>query len=161
VLSASQRRAQPIDGARSGPLRRGLSGSHYRPTPRRRASLEDRLARKTTLQFDRDTLQHAAELLSSDTGVPITILGGDLQLEGITQNQSFGIDVQDQPAEKILARILLLANPDKTVKELTDPHQTLVYVIRPGRLGQMGTVVVTTRKQAAARGEKLPKAFEK
>jgi hypothetical protein len=129
--------------------------------PARRVSLEDRLARKTTLQFDRDTLQHAAELLSSDTGVPITILGGDLQLEGITQNQSFGIDVQDQPAEEILARILLLANPDKTVKELADPHQTLVYVIRPGSPGQMGTVVVTTRAQAAARGEKLPKAFEK
>jgi hypothetical protein len=35
----------------------------------------------------------------------------------------------------------------------------LVYVIRPGSANQAGVIVVTTRRQAAARGEKLPDVF--
>jgi serine/threonine protein kinase len=114
----------------------------------------------TSLSFGRDTLEVSLQLLSDDIGVDIIILGNDLKLDGITKNQSFGIDLKDQPAKKILEQILFLANPDKTVKEINDPNQKLVYVIKPQEPGGKDVILVTTRSEAAKRGDKLPAEFE-
>jgi hypothetical protein len=118
-------------------------------------SIEDRLARVTSLSFSRDTLEAALAMLADDIGVEIELAGQDLQLEGITKNQSFDIDLVDRPATEILAEILRLANPDKAATGLDDPRQKLVYVIRDAPTG----VVVTTRSAAARRGETLPAVF--
>ena len=72
-------------------------------------------------------------MLAQDVGVEIVILGPDLQLDGITRNQLFGIDMADRPAEEILVEILRRANPDKLATGPADPRQKLVYVVRPGR----------------------------
>jgi hypothetical protein len=53
-----------------------------------------------------------------------------------------------------------LANPDKTVKEINDPNQKLVYVIKPQEPGGKDVILVTTRSEAAKRGDKLPAEFE-
>ena len=122
------------------------------------------LLRTTSLVFPKETLQAALEILSEDIGVPLKIAGRDLQLEGITKNQSLGLDLRDRPAAEILLAILLQANPDRTASGPTDVKQKLVYVVRQGEIGgegdQPNVIVVTTRSAAARRGEKLPDVFE-
>ena len=90
------------------------------------------------------------QLLADEIGVPIVILGPDLQIEGITKNQSFGLDERDQPAEEVLLKILRQANPDGK----------LVYVIKdvPGKGEQ---IWLTTRVAAAMRGDTLPETLKR
>ncbi len=132
------------------------------PTARESTSpqtVRERLRQPMTLRFEQDTLESALRMVAEAVGVEIVIAGRDLELDGITKNQSFGIDVADQPAEEVLLRILRLANPDKSAKSASDPAQKLVYVIRSSLSNDEEEVVVTTRSQAEQRGESLPKAF--
>ena len=122
-------------------------------------SLGERLQRVASLRFGRDTLEAALEQLSRDIGVPIIIRGADLQAEGITKNQSFGIDIENKRAEEILVAILRLANPDKTASGPDDLRQKLVYVISATEPGGAEQIVVTTRAAAAERGDALPAVF--
>jgi len=121
-------------------------------------TLKDRLAKVTTLKFAKDTLESALDQLAQDIGAPIIIRGPDLQADGITKNQSFGIDISNKPAEEILVEILRLANPDKTATAANDVRQKLVYIIEqtPDKTEQ---IVVTTRAKATERKNELPPAF--
>ena len=78
------------------------------------------------------------------------IEGKDLQLEGITKNQSFGLDERDKPADEILRKVMQLANPDGK----------LVYVLKPLEPGGKDVVFITTRAAVAKRGDKLPPELE-
>lgn len=118
------------------------------------ASIEERLKRKTSLRFTREELEAALNIFAQDVGVEIKILGPDLQLDGITRNQLFGIDLTDRPANEILVEILRRANPDKLATGPADPRQKLVYVVRPD------AIVITTRAAAEKRGESLPAVFQ-
>ncbi|MEX0712931.1 MAG: protein kinase [Pirellulales bacterium] len=104
------------------------------------------LDKVTSLSFPSNTLQAAIELLSDDIGLEIVILGSDLEIEGITKNQSFALDEQGLPARAILGRILAKANP----------AGKLVYVSKPGQDGGPEVLYITTRSAAAKRGENLP-----
>jgi hypothetical protein len=123
------------------------------------SSLHDRLAKVTSLKFAKDTLEAALDQLSQDIGVPIVIHGPDLQSEGITKNQSFGIDLENKPAEEILVQILRLANSDKSATGPADPRQKLLYVVEqtPDKTEQ---IVVTTRARAKEHKKQLPPAFQ-
>jgi hypothetical protein len=110
-------------------------------------SARQKLQQKTSLSFPRDTLEKSIQLLSEEIGLPIQILGNDLKLEGITKNQSFGLDEQDKPAEEILRVILIRANADGK----------LVYVFRGA--GDGDSLVITTRAAAAERGDPVPSVF--
>jgi eukaryotic-like serine/threonine-protein kinase len=110
----------------------------------------ERLAKKTSLSFPRNTLEQSLKLLGDDIGVEIVILGNDLRDEGITKNQSFGLDEKDQPAVDILRKIMKLANPDGK----------LVYVIKPKEGGGEDVLYVTTRAAVKKRGDKLPPELE-
>lgn len=121
-------------------------------------ALREKLATVTSMSFAKDTLEQALTLLSEDIGAKIEIVGRDLQLEGITKNQSFGIDLRDLPAEKILQAVLAQANPDRTATGLSDVKQKLVYVLR-GANSADGVIVVTTRVAAEKRGDALPEVF--
>jgi hypothetical protein len=123
-------------------------------------SVRERLQKKTSLRFTKDTLEAALKMLADDIGIEIVIRGPDLQLDGITKNQSFGIDLSDKPAEEILVQILRLANPDKTATGPADPKQKLVYVVQPKSPGGPDIVFVTTRAAAKKRGDSLPAAFQ-
>jgi hypothetical protein len=103
-----------------------------------------------SLSFPRNTLEKCMEMLADEIGVSVHIEGKDLQLEGITKNQSFGLDERSKPADEILRKVMLLANPDGK----------LVYVIRPLEPGGKDVVFVTTRAAAAKRGDKLPAELE-
>jgi hypothetical protein len=122
------------------------------------ASLHERMAKVTSLRFTKDTLEAALEQLSQDIGVPIVIRGPDLQAEGITKNQSFGIDLSNKPAEEILVQILRLANPDKEATGPADVRQKLVYIVEQGP-DKTEQIVVTTRSRAKERHNELPAAF--
>jgi hypothetical protein len=112
------------------------------------AAPADPLQKKIALVFAKDTLEKSIQMLSDEIGVPIEIVGTDLQLEGITKNQSFGLEERDQPAVAVL----------KTILAKADPAGRLVYVIR----SQDGGVAIdiTTRAAAEKRGDKLPPGFE-
>jgi len=106
-----------------------------------------RLEKRMTLAFAKDTLERAIQMVAEETGVSIEILGGDLQLEGITKNQSFGLDENAKPADEILRVILTKANPDGK----------LVYVVQDKDGAER--VAITTRAAAEKRGDALPPAF--
>lgn len=108
----------------------------------------EKLTTPVSLVFAKDTLEKSIEMLSAESGIRMEILGGDLQLEGITKNQSFGLDQQQQSVDTILRTILMKANPDGK----------LVYVIREDNAGEF--LVITTRAAVAKRGETLPAGFE-
>jgi hypothetical protein len=126
--------------------------------PTAASGVHERLAKVTSLRFTKDTLEAALEQLSQDIGVPIIIRGPDLQADGITKNQSFGIDISNKPAEEILVQILRLANPDKSATAPNDPKQKLVYVIAK-KADKTEVIFVTTRTKAAERRDDLPAAF--
>ena len=138
----------------------GASSTAVAETQSEPTSLADRLAQSTSLVFPKETLQKALEILSEDTEIPIEIAGRDLQLEGITKNQSLALELRDKPASEILLAILLRANPDRTATGPTDERQKLVYVVRQAVDGKPSAIVVTTRSAANGRGEKLPSVFQ-
>jgi len=107
------------------------------------------LARKISLAFPRDSLDRTLQTISEEIGVPFEILGSDLRLKGITQNQSFSLDEREQTVDSILRTILLKANPDG--------H--LVYVIR--KKDGVESIVITTREACENRGEAIPEVFRK
>lgn len=108
-------------------------------------TVADILARKViSLSFPRDTLEQSLKMFGESIGVDVVILGSDLQLEGITKNQSFGLDERDKPAGQILRTILQKANPDGK----------LIYVIK--KEGDKEVIYITTRAAAAERKDPIP-----
>ena len=105
-----------------------------------------KLRKIISLSFPRNTLERTMQLLSEELDMPITIRGGDLQLEGITKNQSFSLDQRDKPAAEILQVIMKQANP----------NGKLVYIIMPTRDGKSDEMFITTRAAVAKNGETLP-----
>ena len=112
-------------------------------------SVVSRLQQPVTLAFDKDSLETAVEMLSEATGVTIEIAGKDLELQGITKNQSFGLSERGRSGTDILVTIL--------EKSEAKPGQ-LVYVFRTD--GEQNKVVITTRQSAQKRGEQIPEVFQ-
>jgi hypothetical protein len=115
------------------------------------SGIEAALTKPISISFPKDTLENSMAMVSNEIGVEIVILGPDLQLEGITRNQQFGLDERDQPAREILLKILKRANPDGK----------LVYVVKPREAGGEPILFITTRAAAAKRGDPLPPEFQK
>jgi hypothetical protein len=135
----------------SGGLR--LSATEASATGLVSRTLADKLAMPTTLVFSKETLENALKTLSEQLEIEIQIAGRELQLEGITKNQTLAVELRNQPVAEILVELLLRANPDREAAGPADPRQKLVYVIQDGR------IVVTTRSAAARDGLELPKEF--
>jgi hypothetical protein len=106
-----------------------------------------KLGKKMTLVFASDNLERSIQMVSEETGVPMEILGGDLLLEGITKNQSFGLEERDRTADEILRVILARSNPEGK----------LVYIVEEKDGAEW--VLITTRAAVEKRGDTLPPAF--
>lgn len=115
--------------------------------PARIRTAAEALDRRITLVFPRDTLEMAVQFVAEQAGIPMEIVGPDLQLEGITKNQSFGLDERDKSAREVVQMILAKANPDGK----------LVYVVRQTDAGE--SILITTRAAAEKRGDALPPEF--
>lgn len=100
-----------------------------------------RLQRRISLSFPRQTLEQAIEQFARECGVPVEIQGGDLQLEGITRNQSFGLKANDLPAAEVLERILRQASPDGK----------LVYIVQRQADSGREQIIITTQAAAEKR----------
>ena len=122
----------------------GRSAPAQIPGPAAAQGALGRLQKKITLTFVKDTLERSIQLISEEIGVPMEIIGTDLQLEGITKNQSFGLDERDKTAVAVLRAILAKANPDGK----------LVFFVR--KQDGAETIVITTRAAAKKRGDTLP-----
>ena len=118
------------------------------PGPAAATDALGKLEQTITLSFAKDTLEKTIQMISEEVGVPMEILGPDLQLEGITKNQSFSLDARDKPARQVLLEVLTKSNPDGK----------LVYVV----LKEKGveTIQITTRSAVKKRGDTLPPGFE-
>jgi hypothetical protein len=119
----------------------------------------DKLKKNSKLAFGREPLLKAVKLLEEEIGVKIEIQDKDLELEGITKNQSFGIDMRDKPAEEILLNIVVRANPEKT-ESPTEEKQKLIYVVKEKHEGGDDVIWITTRSAATKRGDKIPDVFK-
>jgi hypothetical protein len=106
-----------------------------------------KLQKKMTLTFVKDNLERSIQMVSEEIGVPMEILGSDLQLEGITKNQSFGLEERDKTADAILQTILAKSNTDGK----------LVYIVVKENGEE--AIKITTRAAVEKRGDKLPPVY--
>lgn len=135
-----------LDQIRGNPI---VSSAGEAPSMNTQESVVSRLQKPVTLAFDSDSLETAVEMLSEATGVTIEIAGKDLELQGITKNQSFGLSERDRSGKDVLLTILQ--------KSEGKPGQ-LVYVFRSD--GEYKKVVITTKESAQQRGEQIPDVFQ-
>jgi hypothetical protein len=126
----------------------GGSGGPAQPITETPTDALGKLQKKITIVFAKDTLEMAIQMVSEEVGVPMEIVGTDLQLDGITQNQSFALDARDQTADAVLRVILGKANPDGK----------LVYIVR--KADGVEKILITTRAAVEKRGDPLPPAFQ-
>lgn len=91
----------------------------------------------------------------------IRLMGNDLQLEGITQNQRPGdFEMMATPLSAILTQIMVRCNPQKDISGPDDPNCKLIWVVAedPESPGNQA-ILVTTRAAATERGYRLPPEF--
>ncbi|MEN0111637.1 MAG: hypothetical protein AAF805_13030, partial [Planctomycetota bacterium] len=117
------------------------------------AGVRRRLARTVEVRFRSEPLETAVRVVADAAGVPVEVVGRDLQLDGITRNQMVTLDVAGVSAADALVTLLRQANPDPLAESVADPRQRLVYTINGG------AIRITTRSAAADRGDNLPEAF--
>src|SRR5690606_2889768 len=139
------------------------------PPPQTTMSIEQLLDTKLSISFEQESLEFAVAMIGEEfagslsegaAGPKITILGGDLEKSGITQNQQVrDFQMRDVPLRDVLTRLVVGANPDKTASSPTDEKQSLVWVVDPDSSPQSPALLITTRPQAAAKGYPLPREF--
>ncbi len=133
-------------------------------------SMEELLQAKMSMMFDQTSLDFAVKDLEAivkdefpDLGFPfaIKILGGDLQLNGITQNQQIvNFRQEDKTLSEILTAIVMKANPITTVKKPSEMDQKLIWVVAPDPANaDQRIILITTRDAAESRKYELPKPF--
>jgi len=130
-------------------------------------TVEQLLDTHLSVSFDQESLQFAvavirdefARSLPAGSKPPVlTIIGGDLEKLGITQNQQIrNFKIQDKPLRDALSELVRQANPDKSVTSLTDAKQTLVWVVESS--AATPTIQISTRPAAMANKFKLSKEF--
>ena len=128
---------------------------------------EEMLAVPMTIAFAQEALKPAVESVVAEfarelaDGImppTIEIRGGDLQKNGITQNQQIrDFEQTERPLGEVLTALVMAANPDKTVTAASQPEQMLVWVLDPA--AESPTIFITTRDAATANDWPLPTAF--
>ena len=70
--------------------------------------------KKMALSFDRNDLNKVLDIVSTEIGIPIEMVGPDFLTAGITKNQSMGLMEPEQTVDKLLQTILMKADKDGT-----------------------------------------------
>lgn len=133
-------------------------------------SVPEMLDREMTVSFDQESLEFALEAIvnafssslpAGSTMPPARIIGGDLQMMGITQNQQVrDFALTDEPLRRVLTELVLRANPDKSAEGPSDPKQALIWVVLndPAKPGQ-SEILITTRLAAQSKNYEVPREF--
>ncbi|MDC0295365.1 protein kinase [bacterium] len=132
-------------------------------------SVEQMLDLEMTVSFDQESLEFALEAISNafQEGLPdgnqmpkARIVGGDLELMGITQNQQVrDFSKSEQSLRAVLTDLVVQANPDKSATGPSDIKQSLIWVIAESDSGE-SEILITTRQAAERESYKLPEEFE-
>lgn len=133
-------------------------------------TIDQMLERAMTVSFDQESLEFALESIVNAfrEGLPpgnsmpaARIIGGDLELMGITQNQQVrDFSKTDEPLRAVLTDLVVRANPDKSATGPGDAKQALIWVVaddaaNPGQKA----ILITTRQAAKSNGYELPMEF--
>ena len=94
----------------------------------------------------------ALAALSAKIDFPIRLMAADLAEQRIPRIRHVSVTATERPAEEVLARMLLEANPYPNLRSLTDPKMRLAYVVDDAGNPPGGSIVVTTRRRALERG---------
>lgn len=137
-------------------------------------TLDDVLKLKTKIVFDANSLEFCMRDLALDVqdvakGSPfakggpqeldIKIIGGDLEKDGITRNQTVRDFNKEGSVAEVLTALVQKANP-VAGKPANDPEQKLLWVVGPdpdNPAKQM--ILITTRAAAATKKYTLPPEF--
>ena len=139
--------------------------------PQKALTVDEMLNRPMSIAFVQLSLQFAIDAVGEEfaSGLPdgnkmpnMKIIGGDLQLNGITQNQQIrDFEENNVPLRDVLTKIVRGANPDKTATGPDDPKQALLWVVNPvGKPPAETEILITTRDAAQKKGYVLPKEFQ-
>lgn len=131
-------------------------------------TVEEMLDRPMSVSFDQESLEFAidavveafkSDLPKGSSMPPVQIVGGDLELSGITQNQQVrDFSKEDLPLRKVLTDLVVGANPDPSTTGPSDPKQALIWVVSQDESGQE-VILITTRPAAATNQYQLPPEF--
>lgn len=89
----------------------GVATTTVANTGSKAKTFDERLNTKIDMEFNRNPLEVTMQLLSEALGIDIQILGSDLELDGITKNQSSGMNEKNKPGREILLGFLGRAHP--------------------------------------------------
>lgn len=130
-------------------------------------TLDQMLDRPMSITFGQESLQFAVDNITTEFGddlpkgnqlPPVEIIGSDLQLMGITQNQQIrDFSKKDVPLRTVLTDLVLGANPDRTATGPDDPKQALVWVVFGE--GAETKIFITTREASKGKYD-LPREFQ-
>ena len=147
----------------------GAIASSGSSKPSKALTVEDMLNRKMSVSFDQESLEFAIDNiklaftkdLPSGSKMPnIRIIGGHLQLMGITQNQQVRDFKQANiPLRQVLTELVLRANPDKTATGSKDEKQALIWVIVDDSANPGKKEILVTTRQSADGNYDLPPEF--
>lgn len=122
-----------------------------------------------SVSFDQESLEFAVTAIRDEfvRSLPqgslpptITIIGGDLEKMGITQNQQIrNFQMRDKPLRDALSELVRQANPDKSATGLNDEKQSLVWVVDTTAAADKPTILITTRQAIAEKKLTLAKEF--
>ncbi len=135
------------------------------------ANLNELLNHKINLSFPQQSLDFAMRDVANEVrdGAPnlsfpfdIKIIGKDLEMNGITQNQAIrDFEARDKPLNEVLTALVMKANPITTVKAPNETDQKLIWVVGPDPADAgKNIILITTRDAAAAKNYTLPDAFK-
>ncbi|MCH5377546.1 MAG: serine/threonine protein kinase, partial [Planctomycetes bacterium] len=133
-------------------------------------TIDQMLDREMTVSFDQESLEFALEAIVNafredlppgSNMPPARIIGGDLQLMGITQNQQVrDFAKTNEPLRAVLTDLVVRANPDKSATGPADPKQSLIWVIADASADpETKEILITTRQAAKSKNYELPKEF--
>lgn len=129
-------------------------------------SLSEILHSKTSFEIKQDALERAAAALVAKVrkkgeAFEVRLVGKDLQIEGITRNQSIrDVSYKEKTVAEILTALVLKANPNTAIKDPDDPRLKLIWTIAPDPDNpDREIVLITTRQAAKTRGDKIPVVF--
>ncbi len=122
-----------------------------------------------SVSFEQESLEFAGQAVMDELKSKLpegsaepkyVLLGGDLQKEGITQNQQIrDFKATDMPLREILTQLVMRANIDKSVTSATQPEQLLVWVVAPNPNSPSEEAFLVTTRAGAAGKYELPKEF--
>jgi serine/threonine protein kinase len=135
-------------------------------------TLEEVLALKSKMEFAAQSLEFVMNDVVADAqevakGSPfgkggpsefaIKVLGGDLEKDGITRNQTVRDFSKEGTIGEILTAIVIKANSGKPAD---DPDQKLIWVIGPDPDTAKQVVLITTKAAAATKKYNVPAVFQ-